>query len=68
MIESFVRESALSTGTRLGVAAAMLALLLGAMLYVRRVATRAEVDTGWLLDVSAPPRSESTGSGSAPRQ
>jgi uncharacterized membrane protein SpoIIM required for sporulation len=66
LIESFVRESALSTGTRLGVAAAMLALLLGAMLYVRRVATRTEVDTGWLLDVSAPPRSGSPGSGSAP--
>ena len=66
VIESFVRESALSTGTRLGVAAAMLGLLLGAMLYVRRVATRVEVNTDWLLELSAPPRSGSPGSGSTP--
>ena len=68
LIESFVRESALATGTRLGVAAAMLALLLGATLYVRRVATRVETDTDWLYDLSAPPRSESPGIGSAPPQ
>jgi uncharacterized membrane protein SpoIIM required for sporulation len=66
VIESFVRESALATGTRLGVAAAMLALLLGATLYVRRVAMRVEVDTTWLFELSAPPRSESPGSGSRP--
>lgn len=66
LVESFVRESALATATRLGVAGAMLALLLGAMLYVRRVATRAEVDTGWLLEISAPRRSGSPGSDSAP--
>ncbi len=65
LIESFVRESALATGTRLGVAAAMAAMLLAAMLYVRRVAMRVEVDTDWLLDLSAPPRSGSPGSGSA---
>jgi uncharacterized membrane protein SpoIIM required for sporulation len=69
LIESFVRESALATGTRLGVAAAMLALLLGTLLYVRRVATRVEVDTAWLLEATtpiAPLRSESPGSGSTP--
>jgi uncharacterized membrane protein SpoIIM required for sporulation len=66
LIESFVRESALATGTRLGVAAAMLALLMGASLYVRRVATRVETDTDWLYELSAPLRSESPGSGSAP--
>ena len=53
LIESFVRESALATGTRLGVAAAMLAALLATMLYVRRVAMRVEVDTDWLFDSSA---------------
>jgi uncharacterized membrane protein SpoIIM required for sporulation len=53
LIESFVRESALATGTRLAVAAAMLALLLLGMLYVRRVATRVEVDTNWLFEASA---------------
>ena len=51
VIESFVRESALATSTRLGVAAAMLALLLGATLYVRRVALRVEVDTDWLREL-----------------
>lgn len=64
LIESFVRESALATGTRLGVAAAMLAALLALMLYVRRVAMRVEVDTDWLLELSAPLRSELSGSGS----
>jgi uncharacterized membrane protein SpoIIM required for sporulation len=65
LIESFVRESALATGTRLAVAAAMLAALLAAMLYVRRVAMRVEVDTDWLFETSAPRRSGSPGSGSA---
>jgi uncharacterized membrane protein SpoIIM required for sporulation len=65
LIESFVRESALATSTRLGVAAAMLALLLAALLYVRRVANRVEVDTGWLFDLSAPLRNGSPDSGSA---
>ena len=51
VIESFVRESALATSTRLGVAAAMLALLLAATLYVRRVALRVEVDTDWLQEL-----------------
>jgi len=63
LIESFVRESALATNTRLGVAAAMLAMLLAAMLTVRRVAMRVEGDTGWLMELSAPPRSGSPGSG-----
>jgi hypothetical protein len=65
LTESFVRESALATGTRLGVAAAMLAALFATLLYVRRVAIRVEVDTDWLFQLSAPPRSESPDSGSA---
>jgi uncharacterized membrane protein SpoIIM required for sporulation len=51
VIESFVRESALGTGIRLAVAAAMLALLLAATLYVRRLAMRVEVDTDWLREL-----------------
>jgi uncharacterized membrane protein SpoIIM required for sporulation len=64
LVESFVRESALANGTRLAVAAAMLTLLLAALVWVRRVATRVEVDTSWLFELSAPRRSESPGSDS----
>jgi uncharacterized membrane protein SpoIIM required for sporulation len=66
LIEGFVRESGLSTATRLGVAATMLALLAAALYSTRRMAQRYEVDTSWLRDITSPARSESPDSGSAP--
>jgi len=67
LVESFVRESALDTRTRLLIAALMAVGLLGALLAVRRLARRYPVDTGWLRELSALGRSGSPGSGSAPR-
>ena len=65
-IESFVRQSALGTSSRLGIAAAMAVLLLAAFRAMHRLARRYAVDTGWLRELSAPGRSGTPGSGSTP--
>jgi uncharacterized membrane protein SpoIIM required for sporulation len=57
-MESFVRESALSTATRLGVAALELALLLASLLQLRRMARRRDVDRSWLSELAAPGAAE----------
>ncbi len=58
LIESFVRESTLGTATRLAVAGTNFALLCSFLVYVRRVARRVEVDSGWLREV---PRAAANG-------
>ncbi len=60
--ESFVRESALGTGPRLGVAGLMAGGLLIALASVRRL-NRKVPDTSWLRDVIGPVRSGSSGTG-----
>jgi hypothetical protein len=66
LIESFVRESALGTPARLGVAAALASALLGSLLGVRRLARRVDVDTSWLGELTPPLRGGSRDTGSAP--
>jgi uncharacterized membrane protein SpoIIM required for sporulation len=68
VVESFVRESALGTATRLAIAAAFAALLLAALAGVRRASRSRGVDTRWLGDLIAPARSgaRDSGSGAAP--
>lgn len=53
-LESFVRESALGTVTRLCVAGIELALLLAGLFQVRRMARRRDVDRSWLAELGAP--------------
>jgi uncharacterized membrane protein SpoIIM required for sporulation len=62
-MESFVRESTLSTGGRLAIAGVEIAALLGGLEGIRRLARR-EVDTRWLRELTpprhgAPPDSDS---------
>ena len=66
LMESFVRESALGTASRLGVAAALASALGSALLAVRRLARRTVVDTGWLRELTRPAHGAAPGSGSAP--
>lgn len=66
LAESFVRESTLSVGARLAVAAAMAAALVAASLRIRHLARGRGVDTTWLRDVIAPRHRASPGTGSAP--
>lgn len=51
-VESFVRESQLSTSTRLCVAAGFALLLTASLVAVRRLARRREVELAWLRDFS----------------
>src|SRR5438874_844013 len=67
LAESFVRESALGTAPRLGIAAVFAAGLVAALLSVRRFSRRVPVDAAWLGELIAPVRGGSPGSGSAPR-
>lgn len=55
LTESFVRESALETGTRLAVAGAYAFAIAAAHWQVRRLARAAAVDTGWLAALRAGP-------------
>lgn len=64
-IESFVRESNLSTVARLAVAAAMAGGIFTASLGARRLARRREVDHAWLRGLIAPLHRGSPDSGSA---
>lgn len=64
-VESFVRESQLSTAVRLSIAALFAALLLAGLAAVRRLARRRPVELGWLAELSARRPSGSPGSGSA---
>ncbi len=50
-IESFVRESALGTAPRFGVAGAMLAMLVSIALLTRRAARRRRGDASWLAEL-----------------
>lgn len=50
LTESFIRESALGTAPRLGVAGLFLALLLAGLGAVYRLSRRTPVDTSWLRD------------------
>jgi uncharacterized membrane protein SpoIIM required for sporulation len=69
LVESFVRESKLSTTTRLGIAGVFALWLVGGLAFSRRLARQRGVDAGWLAELTAPLRSgsPSSGSGSGPR-
>ena len=67
LAESFVRESALGTAPRLGIAVVFAAGLVASLLAVRRFSRRVPVDAAWLGELIAPVRGGSPGSGSAPR-
>ncbi len=54
LMESFVRESALDTTSRLGIAAAELVLLLAGLFALRRRARRRVRDAGWLAELAGP--------------
>jgi uncharacterized membrane protein SpoIIM required for sporulation len=64
LVESFVRESALGTAPRLGIAATFAAALALMLLAVRRLARRVAVDAGWVAEVSGPDHDEARGTGS----
>ncbi len=57
-LESFVRESQLSTVTRLGIAFALFCSLAGAFVATRRAAKRRHVSTEWLTALSDRVRNE----------
>ena len=65
-IESFVRESQLSTSTRLAIAILLLCTIAGAVLATRRTARRRGVAAVWLADLNAPAHSESRGTDPTP--
>jgi uncharacterized membrane protein SpoIIM required for sporulation len=66
-LESFLRESALSTAARFVAAAASLAAIAGYVWYVRRLARRrAPSDLGWLLKAGLPDGLQDSGSTPAP--
>jgi uncharacterized membrane protein SpoIIM required for sporulation len=65
-VESFVRESQLSTATRLAVAAGFAALLVAGLVAVRRLARRQEIELVWLRDLTTRGRDEARSSGSTP--
>jgi uncharacterized membrane protein SpoIIM required for sporulation len=62
-MESFVRESALSIGARLGIAALLAAGVVAGLAAVRRLARRREADVSWLRGLSRAPRAPSADSG-----
>jgi uncharacterized membrane protein SpoIIM required for sporulation len=64
LVESFVRESKLSTVTRLSIASGFALLLLAGLAFSRRLAHERRVDVAWLAELTGPPRSGSTSSGS----
>lgn len=51
LIESFVRQSALSNPARLGVALVMLTALTALLWWVHRLSTRVDIDVGWLEEL-----------------
>ena len=53
LVESFVRESHLNTSSRMAIAASLAAALAGGLFGVRRLARRTEVDTRWLMQITA---------------
>ena len=65
-VESFVRESQLSTATRLAIAALFASLLAASLVAIRRLARRRAVELGWLGELRPHRLHESPGSGSAP--
>ncbi len=65
-VESFVRESQLSTATRLCVAAGFAALLAVALVAVRRLARRRQVELAWLRDLTTRGPDAARSSGSIP--
>jgi len=64
LVESFVRESGLSTTFRLALAGAFAAALVLALLAVRRLARFEPVDTRWLGEIIGPARGAAGDSGS----
>jgi uncharacterized membrane protein SpoIIM required for sporulation len=68
LIESFVRESALSTAARLGIAGVLGLALILSLVGVRRLSKKAPVDTSWLGEFTPRIRSEFPDSGSTRRQ
>ena len=66
LAESFVRESALGTASRLGIAVVFAAGLVASLLAVRRFSRRVPVDAAWLGELMARDRGGSPGSGSGP--
>jgi uncharacterized membrane protein SpoIIM required for sporulation len=60
--ESFVRDSALGTGTRFAIAAVYATALLVGLAWVRRLARRDGADAGWLAELM--PRRSAASSGS----
>jgi uncharacterized membrane protein SpoIIM required for sporulation len=64
LVESFVRESKLSTLTRLSIAGAFALWLLAGLAFSRHLAHKRRVDVSWLAELTGPRRSGSTGSGS----
>lgn len=68
LIESFVRESALGSSPRLGVAAVMIGLVLGLLLAAQRASGRLRAETSWLreLNANAPPQPRGEAAGQRP--
>jgi uncharacterized membrane protein SpoIIM required for sporulation len=64
LVESFVRESKLSTMVRLSIAGAFALLLLAGLALSRHLARQRRVDVAWLAELTGPRRSGSTSSGS----
>jgi uncharacterized membrane protein SpoIIM required for sporulation len=64
-VESFVRESQLSTAPRLAIAALFASSLAAGLVAVRRLARRRSVELDWLAELSARRRLGSPDSGSA---
>jgi uncharacterized membrane protein SpoIIM required for sporulation len=68
VVESFVRESKLSTLTRLSIAGAFALWLLAGLAVSRHLAHQRRVDVSWLAELTGPRRSGSTSSGSGSGQ
>ena len=68
LVESFVRESKLSTMVRLSIAGAFALLLLAGLALSRHLARQRRVDVAWLAELTGPRRSGSTSSGSGSGQ
>ena len=66
-IESFLRQSSLSTGARYAAAIASVAGIVGYIWYVRRLAQRrSQRELDWLLKAGRPGESQGSGSALAP--
>jgi uncharacterized membrane protein SpoIIM required for sporulation len=66
LIESFVRESALGTASRLGIAAAVTVVLVGVAGALKWLTRGPAPDASWVAELSARDRTEVPDSGSAP--